>query len=183
LFRTDDVDLGSVLAGDASAWRHFAAVATPVIHTVIRRTLGQAPPEQVADLAQDVFLRLCRDGFRLLHTYDAERASLSTWLALVARSIAIDHLRRKRPPQLPLDELTSEPGAPTQRRETPLELPADLLTDRQITVMKLLYEKDLDVREVAGLLSVSEQTVRSTRHKALTRLRRHRERFEDGGDV
>ena len=176
----EDVDLTSVLAGDSGAWKRFAAFATPIVFTVVRRTLVQAASDLVADLVQDVFLRLCKDGFRLLHTYDADRASLSTWLALVARSTTIDYLRRRRPELVPLDEMVVEPAAPEQPIRQSLPLPADLLTDRQLTVMKLLYDKDLDVSEVASLLSISEQTVRSTRHKAVTRLR---QRLKEDGDV
>ena len=48
------------------------------------------------DAAQDVFVRLCGDDYRLLKTYDPARAGISTWLAVVSRSAAIDHVRRRR---------------------------------------------------------------------------------------
>ena len=52
------------------------------------------------DAAQDVFVRLCAGDFRLLKTYDPARASLATWLAVVARSAAVGsrHGGAGRPP-------------------------------------------------------------------------------------
>ena len=37
----------------------------------------------------------------------------------------------------------------------------------------MLYERDLDVAEVAKILGVDPQTVRSTHHKAMLKLRDH----------
>jgi RNA polymerase sigma-70 factor (ECF subfamily) len=52
-------------------------------------------------------------------------------------------------------------------------IPPDLLTERQALVVKLLYERDMEVADVAKMLRVDAQTVRSTHHKALLRLREH----------
>jgi RNA polymerase sigma-70 factor (ECF subfamily) len=46
-----------------------------------------------------------------------------------------------------------------------------LLTDRQRLVLQMLFDDDLTVEQVARRMGVDEQTVRSTKHKALTRLR------------
>ena len=48
-----------------------------------------------------------------------------------------------------------------------------MLTDRQTLILKLLYDEDKDVSEIAEVLKVDAQTVRSTHHKALLRLREH----------
>ncbi|MCI0459259.1 MAG: hypothetical protein L0Z62_20105, partial [Gemmataceae bacterium] len=57
--------------------------------------------------------------------------------------------------------------------ESRLALPPALLTARQSLILKLLYEDDLDVNEVAELLNIEPQSVRSQRHKALVQLREH----------
>ena len=48
-----------------------------------------------------------------------------------------------------------------------------LLTERQTLILKCLYDEERDVAEVAVLLKIDAQTVRSTHHKALLRLRAH----------
>ncbi len=47
------------------------------------------------------------------------------------------------------------------------------LSPRQAVVLEMLYQRDMDVAEVAEVLAVEPQTVRSTHHKALVRLRAH----------
>jgi RNA polymerase sigma factor (sigma-70 family) len=55
----------------------------------------------------------------------------------------------------------------------PLKLPKDLLSPRQQLVLTMLYERDMDVAEIARTLDVDPQTVRSTHHKAMLKLRAH----------
>ena len=52
-------------------------------------------------------------------------------------------------------------------------IPVQLLTGRQKLVLSLLFEDEKSIPEAAELLGVTEQTVRSTKHKALERLRKH----------
>ena len=53
-------------------------------------------PDDSNDIAQDVFVRLCKDNCRLLKQFDPQRAGLKTWLGVVSSSVTIDHLRKKR---------------------------------------------------------------------------------------
>ena len=173
------VDLDACLDGDGKAWDAFVSFAAPLILAAVRRTLAlyQASRDagQVEDLAQDVFVRLVRNDFRLLGTYDASRASLSTWLTLVARSTTIDHLRRRKPSTVPLDEahprLVAADAGPDAATEE-LDLPPGLLSPRQHLIIQLLFSDGLSVTEAANALGVEPQTVRSTKHKAISKLRR-----------
>jgi len=127
----------------------------------------------VLDAAQDVFMRLCANDYRLLKTYDPARAGLSTWLAVVSRSAAIDHVRRRRQATEALDDVPEAAVAVEDRHIEKLKIPAGLLTDRQTLILKLLYDEDRDVSEIAQVLKIDAQTVRSTHHKAMLRLREH----------
>lgn len=171
----NQIDLRTLLNGDKRAWDRFVTAAAPLINAVARRALAsyRLSEDDVMDAAQDVFVRLCANDYRLLKTYDAARASLSTWLAVVARSAAIDHARRRRQATLPIDEVPEASLGVEDRHVEKLKIPQGLLTERQILVMKCLYDEEKDVSEVAKLLNVDAQTVRSTHHKALLRLRAH----------
>src|SRR5437764_11549277 len=132
-----------------------------------------AQPE-VEDLTQDVFVRLCKDDFRLLRTDDPARASLSPWITIVARSTARDGLRRRRAEAVPLDavpeaQLAIDPVEPVQK----LKLPEALLSPRQREILAMLYDRDMDVAEIARALGIDPQTVRSSHHKAMVKLRAH----------
>ena len=171
----EEIEVGRLAAGDKRTWDAFVAAAAPLIHAVARRVLaahGHADSEDVLDTAQDVFVRLSAGDFRLVKTYDPGRASFTTWLTLVARSAALDHLRRRRP-AMPLDDVPEHALAIEDRHSERLQPPPGLLTPRQALVLRLLYDRDLDVNEIAALLRVDPQTVRSTHHKAMLRLREH----------
>ena len=136
----------------------------------------------VLDAAQDVFVRLCAQDFRLLRTYDPARAGLPTWLAVVSRSCAIDLLRRRRQATEPIDDVPEAFLGVEDRHVEKLRIPEGLLTARQILILRYLYNEERDVVEIAQLLSVDAQTIRSTHHKALLRLRAHfREEDPAGG--
>ncbi|HKF70397.1 MAG TPA: sigma-70 family RNA polymerase sigma factor [Stellaceae bacterium] len=164
-----DTDLASLIAGNKAAWdgfvRRYAGLILSAVRTLVREGT------EAEDLMQEVFVRLCKDDFRLLKTYDPARAGLSTWLTIVARSTARDMQRRHRPPQSALEAVPERLLAVTDVHAEPLKLPKDLLSPRQQLVLTMLYERDMDVAEVAKTLDVDAQTVRSTHHKAMLKLR------------
>ena len=119
-------------------------------------------------------MRLCKDRFRLLRSYDPARAALSTWLTIVARSTARDALRRRRADSVPIEnvpeaQLAVAPVEPVQK----LKLPEALLSPRQREILGMLYDREMDVAEVARALDIDPQTVRSAHHKAMLKLRAH----------
>ncbi|HLW26236.1 MAG TPA: sigma-70 family RNA polymerase sigma factor [Kiloniellales bacterium] len=166
------IDIAALVAGKREAWEGFIRAAAPLVLAAVRRALARAGRnDEAEDVVQQVFERLCREDFRLLRTYDPGRAKLSTWLSVVANSTALDHLRRLQRVPEPREILpeAENPEPPSQR--DPLPIPRNLLTARQASIMALLYEQELDVSDVAELLGITEQTVRSAHHKAITRLR------------
>ncbi len=165
-------DLGPQLRGEAGAWQTFVQRYAGLVAAAVRGVAREAA--EVEDLAQEVFLRLCRDDFRLLRSYDPARAGLSTWITIVARSTARDALRRHRPVTVPIDavpevQLSVDPAEPVEK----LKLPEALLSPRQREILSMLYDRDMEVAEVAARLGIDPQTVRSAHHKAMIKLRAH----------
>lgn len=161
-----------LLRGEKTAWDAFVRRYGGLVVAAVR---GVAMAHgDVEDLTQEVFLRLCKDEFRLLRSYDPARASLSTWLTIVARSTARDGLRRRRAEAVPLDavpeaQLAIHPVEPVQK----LKLPEALLSPRQREILAMLYDREMDVAEIAAALGIDPQTVRSAHHKAMIKLRAH----------
>jgi RNA polymerase sigma factor (sigma-70 family) len=167
--------LAAFVRGEPGARDEFVDRFTPVVFGAVRRVLEGGPADRALDaedVVQEVFLRLFKDGARLLHTYDPARASPATWLAIVARSTAIDIARRKQLPAVPFEPGLHEPAPrPAQGPEDRFEIPEGLLSPKQRLVMHLLFEKGWDVRETARVMGATEQRVRSLKHLALERLR------------
>jgi RNA polymerase sigma factor (sigma-70 family) len=164
--------LDALLRGEKDAWDAFVRRYAGLIVAAVRNlAAGQA---EIEDLTQEVFLRLCKDDFRLLRGYDPARAGLSTWITIVARSTARDALRRRRAEAVPIDavpeaHLAIDPVEPVTR----LKLPEALLSPRQREILTMLYDQEMDVAEVAAALGIDPQTVRSAHHKAMVKLRAH----------
>lgn len=180
----EDIPWGPLFAGDGAAWEAFCRMASPIVLAAVRRS-GVEAGGDMEDVAQDVFVRLVRDDFALLRRFDAERSRLSTWLTVISRSSAIDFLRRRGRPAdraaAPLDGVEERHLAVAPALRDRLKIPAAMLSSRQRVVLHMLYDRDMDVAEVAAVLDVDPQTVRSTRHKALEKLRRHFRAGDDDG--
>jgi len=113
----------AVLRGDDAAWHEFIESRSGVILAVLRRYLFDE--DEVRNVYVDVLVRLRR---RQLASYEG-RSKLTTWLTLVARGAAADHLRHR-----------------FGRREEPSGL-ADL-DERARDVFRLYYVEGLPYEDV-----------------------------------
>lgn len=178
-----NVDLHACIAGSKSAWDAFVRAAAPVIYAAVRRShhsRGAQSVGEIDDRVQDVFMRLLRDDCKLLRTFDPKRASLVTWLTIIARTVVHEHARKRQLPTTGMDALApiaadpaSEPilasGAGASLGET--RFPLGALSEQQRQVIEMLFQEGLSVEQAAARLGVEPQTIRSAKHKALTRLR------------
>jgi RNA polymerase sigma-70 factor (ECF subfamily) len=137
------------------------------------------------DLVQDTFLKVWRTG----SAFDPVRGSLDTWMLLVARSIAIDLLRRRSVEARKLasrsraSEASDEPGPEWHAEVTDLFQRASQamarLPQRQRAVLELTYLGQRSTKEVAELMGIPRGTVKSRAHAGMTVLQKA---FRDGGD-
>ena len=165
-------ELDALVRGEKGAWEAFVRRYAGLVAAAVRGVARE--PGEIEDLAQEVFVRLCKDNFRLLRSYDPARAGLSTWITIVARSTARDAMRRHRPVLIPIDavpeaRLAVDPVEPVQK----LKLPEALLSPRQREILTMLYDREMEVAEIAQALGIDPQTVRSAHHKAMVKLRAH----------
>ena len=137
------------------------------------------------DLVQDAFVKLMRSADR----YDPARGSLDTWVLLVARSLALDALRRRvlearmLEATRPTSELEDEPG-PDRIAET-----HDLvdraraamagLSDGQRAALELAYFGGKTSAEVAELEGIPLGTAKTRIRSALMKLRQSLEADRD----
>lgn len=142
--------------------------------------------ETLADSAtvEDVLQLTLLDVWRRGPSYDAERASLSTWLLMIARSRAIDHLRRRVPE--PYD-----PGTMPEVIDRESEDQAEALVEQwrmaaliatlpkdEATMLKMRFYEGYSQSEIAERTGIPLGTVKMRMVKALDRLRDSIEREE-----
>jgi len=140
-------------------------------------TLGPGNEAEAEDVAQEIFVLVYRkiDTFR----HDSE---FSTWLFRMARNRAVDRLRKARMCRhhvggeelrsMPSRETLSDPemAAVAGERRTAVLQHVQRLPDPQRTVVYLHYWMGSGVADIAELLDMNVQTVKSHLHRARRRL-------------
>jgi RNA polymerase sigma-70 factor, ECF subfamily len=139
-----------------------------VLAVVAAREVGAVDAE---DVVQDALVR----AWRRRETFDPDRGSVRAWLL----AVLLDQARRHRVrlwsarPRLVVDAtVTDDPAG----HRLDVEHAVRNLPSRQRQVVTLHYLADLPVAEVAGVLAISESTVKSELFDARARLRKVLER-------
>jgi RNA polymerase sigma-70 factor (ECF subfamily) len=175
------------VAGDAAAWQEIVQQYNRRIYNICYRFSGS--PDDAADLAQEVFIKV----YRTLGTFDGTRAAFMTWVTTVTRNLLVDHFRKGKYDRV-TDSLEATPGG----QEDGLTL-GDQLEDRSASpeervrsqqTQKMVHEalqklspelreavilrdlRDMDYKEIAQVLKVPEGTVKSRINRGRTELAR-----------
>jgi RNA polymerase sigma-70 factor (ECF subfamily) len=124
------------------------------------------------DVAQEVFVKL----WKSLDRYDG-RAKLSTWIYAITRNAAISARRRERPAGSLSDEATlAEAEAQAAVEDEPHADDATLwravaaLPDAQRQAVILYYQDERPVEEIAAMLGMPVNTIKTHLHRARARL-------------
>ena len=146
-----------------------------MVYRLIRRNISD---ESIAeDLTQETFLRIW-NGIR---SFDAQRGALPSWISVVSRNTAIDHLRSSSARQARTTvELQSVEG--TRRLSTfedwisnfdrvrAVRAASEKLTARQRLVLNLSYVEGMSHREIARSLNRPLGTIKTWLRTALQTL-------------
>jgi RNA polymerase sigma-70 factor (ECF subfamily) len=159
---------------DPDAVRDLYAEYGPGALALLRDTIRDR--SAVEDVYQQVLLEAWQRG----RSFDPARASLRTWLATIARSRAIDHMRRRVPePHDPADSAHHpardgsgewEPATQLVDRVM-LEQVLERLAPDEAEVVRLRYQLGLSQRQIAAATGIPLGTVKSRTASALRRLR------------
>ncbi len=141
------------------------------------------------DLVQDSFVKILRSA----GNFDPARGSLDTWVLLVARSLALDSLRRRvleartLTATRPLDDADPEPGpdhvAETHDLVERARRAMSALTDGQRAALELAYFGGKTSAEVAELEGIPLGTAKTRIRSALIRLRQALQPEREGGQA
>ncbi len=127
------------------------------------------------DVTQHVFLKL----MTVLDRYEPRKVPFSAWVIRVARNVAVDHQRQRRP--LPCEEVfeASQPAdEPDRQLRWGLDDALRELPDDQRDVVLLRHLVGLSPGEIAEQMDRTEASVHGLHHRARQALRRELERAE-----
>ena len=186
---TDAEVMLRVKAGDQSAFDYLVQkYRRPLVSFMYRMARNTAAAE---DLAQEVFLRV----YRSRQTYEAS-AKFTTWLYRIATNLAVNHARdtRHERPEVTvsLDEPDEETGTTLDvadgavtaeeslvRRERTLAIRAkvEALPERQKLAVIMHKYQQMDYRQIAEVLKLSESATKSLLFRAYETLREQLKEF------
>lgn len=130
--------------------------------------LGHGNENEAEDITQEIFIAL----FRTVHKFRQE-STFSTWFYRLARNRIIDQKRRivrqasrtsgDVPPSLEASEATADPLTATVegRRRARLLHQIEQLPEMQRITLRLFYWQDHSTDEIAALLELKPNTVKS----------------------
>ena len=139
----------------------------PKIYNFFRYRVGDGP------LAEDLTADTFEKAWRKRDSYRKDLASFSTWLYTIARRVAVDHYRKKRP-EIPYEragqlEAHNTPEEQTTRQADfeRLSLLLSQLEDRDRELVALRYGSGLTNRAIASLTGLSDSNVGVILHRTL----------------
>jgi RNA polymerase sigma-70 factor (ECF subfamily) len=159
---SDEVLIGRIADGDRLAMQVlFARHHVRVFRFVLRLVRNEAAAE---DLISEVFLDVWRQAGKF-----EGRAAVSTWLLAIARFKALTVLRRK--PEQELDEDTAEtiedtadtPDVALEKKDKSALIRECLagLSAEHREIIDLVYYHEKSVEEVAEIVGIPENTVKT----------------------
>jgi RNA polymerase sigma-70 factor (ECF subfamily) len=181
-------------AGDAAAWRSlFDAHYRKVFNTAFRFLANQSDAE---DVLQETFVR----AFRGLDGFDSSFAGgFSSWIGRIGANCSLDALRRKKKTRETVsleDDAVSHPSdtnhaADPERSTGNREIQARIeealedLSPKQRLIFTLRHYEGYTTREIAGMVDVTEGSVKTHLFRAVGALRRRLSRvaLEDRYEV
>ncbi len=133
--------------------------------------------EDTEDVFQEVFSSLFKDQCNALARFDSSRASLGTYLSVIAKNATINACKKKR---YTIEEYTDSSGQEFENPEMMMEkkdvtekiqasLP--LLSVKERLFFKLYFEDYMPPEEIAGILGVTIETVYSKKAKIIDKLK------------
>lgn len=178
-----------VKAGDQSAFDYLVQkYRRPLVSFMYRMARNTAAAE---DLAQEVFLRV----YRSRASYEAS-AKFTTWLYRIATNLAVNHARdtRKERPEVTvsLDEPDEETGTTMDvadgtisaeevlvRRERMMAIRSkvEALPERQKMAVIMHKYQQMDYKQIAEVLKLSESATKSLLFRAYETLREQLKEF------
>lgn len=146
------------------------------VYAMIARQVTDVMDAQ--ELTQDAFMR----AFDHIDSYDAQKASLSTWLCRIAYNLTLDFLKRRRPMIVSIEdntkaqrdisdeELEKELSTGREERIERLQEVIDQLPDDERMLLTLYYYEDRPLTEIAYIIGVDAKPLANRLYRTRKKL-------------
>jgi RNA polymerase sigma-70 factor (ECF subfamily) len=158
------------LKHEAGAWRDFVDRYLGLIYHVVNHVAYARSvvlkPEDVEDVAAQVFVALVQDDYKVLRQFRG-RSALPTYLTVIARRVAVkETIKRQREAELghvtgsraAIAEETAEDHEPVASADEVRRMLGGL-SERDAEVIRLYHLESLNYRQIARQLNIAENSI------------------------
>ena len=140
-------------------------------------------------LAEDITSAVFEKALTKFNQYNAEKASLSTWIFRIARNTLIDHYRvNSRTKTVQLDEALDTPEKDRSPEQAAIDEEESRMLKRCIAklsppeqeIVSLKFSAEMTNRQIAGILGLSESNVGVILYRVVRKLRNDFKGWGDG---
>lgn len=173
---SEDILVASLKDGDPSSIQQLYKMYAPSLNGIIKRIIKY--DEVAEDVLQDTFVKI----WKSIHQYDASKGRLFTWMANVAKNMAIDQVRSKAHiNSTKTDDIYEMPigliehqsyFSPNMETIGLKQLIANLKADQQ-QIIELIYFKGFTHVQVAEMLNIPLGTIKTKLRLAILKLRKY----------
>lgn len=177
-----DIDrllLNQCLAHEPQSWERFVErflglVVHVINHTAHARAL-RVEPQDVEDLASEVFLTILSDDFNILRRFRGD-SSLATYLTVIARRVVVRELLKRRTTTTLHDKHDEELSRDTADDELlnrdEVEQLISHLDEREASIVKMYYLEGKSYEQIGDKMSMPSNSVGPTISRARAKMRR-----------
>jgi RNA polymerase sigma-70 factor, ECF subfamily len=154
-------------SGDMDAIRFLYLCYKDNVYGYVLSILRDA--HEAEDATQAVFMKL----MSVIHKYEPRQVPFTAWILRVARNVAIDSLRQRRP--VPCEEVieSSRPADDSSHdHRSGLEQALETLPEDQRSVVMLRHLVGLSPGEIAHRMGRTQSSIHGLHHRARVALRR-----------
>jgi RNA polymerase sigma-70 factor (ECF subfamily) len=178
---TDQELVQAVKDGDDDALHALVERHLSSVYTFCLRYMGNS--EDAQDAAQEAFLK----AWRNLGRYNPSK-SFRTWLFAIAKNTATDIMRKRKSIAFSRFDTDQDSNVLTDTLADPEPLPEELfarasvakevrdalaqLKPRERAILSMRYEEEISFEEIARIMKMSPNTIRSLHRRALMALRK-----------
>lgn len=134
---------------------------------------------------QEVFIKVWRG----IGEYDESKGKFTSWLFTMSRNSAIDLIRKRKKPTVPLEEISNmadgdssvEQKAEWQEQKEQIQTAVERLSAEQQQMIQLFYFKGHTHEAIAEICELPLGTVKSRIRLALSKLKKSLHDVQEGG--
>lgn len=143
--------------------------------------------ELAEEALQEVFIKIWRG----VGEYDDSKGKFTSWLFRMAQNSAIDLIRKRKNPTVPLDEIADMPSSDSsvekmaewQEEKEHIHAAVSQLSAEQQEMIQLFYFKGHTHEKIAELCGIPLGTVKSRIRLALSKLKIALQGMQEGGAI